>query len=203
MLSTTATTNNPNSAYPILCHLRLCVPLHEMVNPANPDSTERKSTVVAANLFTSFNHVAEIKLQTDSSRCDAQPPEIYKTPRTMEYPTNSFTVLCRVVANRLSSNDITRDTNHPPSSRAKPRASKMESTYIPILQCLAIVFGFGSILERNGVLTFAIIAIFLTTQFSLAVVYGNLSTEISHLISSTVNFTLPNLDSLITITYGN
>ena len=183
MLASNATTNKPNSAYPAFFHRVLCVPLLEIVKPVKPARTERKSTVSPANLFPRLSHDAQIELHRDAPRYEAQPLEPYRNPSTREYPTHSFKVLYRVVLNNFSSSVIERDTNHPPTSRAKPRASKIESTYIPILQFLAIVFGFSTALQRNGVLRFAMIAIFLATAIlalllSLAAVFGNLSTEI-------------------------
>jgi len=206
MLSSNATTNNPNSAYPTFRHLWLPVPLLEIVKPANPDNTARKSIVSEMYLCPRFSHIAEIVLHADNPRMEAQNPEPYRNASRSEYPRNNFRVLLRVVLNKLSSSVIKTETNHPPTSMAKPRESKTESTYIPILQLLAMISGFASVLQRNDVVRFVLVSAFLLTgcaaiAFSFHVSISNLSTGISHLISSTVNFTLPWRQVFIRVCY--
>jgi hypothetical protein len=196
MLSSNATTNKPNSAYPRFLHLWLAVPLLEIVKPVNPDNTERKSTVSETYLLPRCSHIAKTLSHADKPKIEAQFPEPYRNASTSEYPISSFRLRLRVVLNKLSSSVIKTDTNHPPMSMAKPRASKAESTYIPILQLLTMIFGFASFLQRNDALRLILVSVFLITGctalfLSFQVAVTSLSTRISHLISSTVNFTLP------------
>jgi hypothetical protein len=193
MLSKSAATNRPNNAYPTFLQSELFVPLVEIVKPANPDSTPRKSTVSTTYLFARLRHIIETVLHAERSHKEAQNPEPYNMASAAENPSHSTNVLSRVVRKSVVSNVIKRDKNHPPKSMANPKASKAESTYIPILQLLSIVLGFGSYVSDNrmrtcllvGFIAVASLALFLCFRVALS------STDFSHLISSTVNFTLP------------
>lgn len=193
MLNRSAITNRANSAYPRFLHLALLVRLLEIVKPVNPDRTPRKLTVSLAYLLPRFSHIVKTVLHAGNAKSEAQVFEPYRKASTSEYPPQSIMVLLRVVLNKFSSSDIRRETNHPPESIAKPKASNVESTYIPILQLLSMVFGFSIFLSNNKLrlwiiaffIVVALVTLFLCFRVALP------STGISQQILSTVNFTLP------------
>jgi len=72
----------------------------------------------------------------------------------------------------------------------------MQLNCFNILECLKIGVGFSSVLARETLLQYAVLVLYvaiaiLVLLLSVPLVFGELSTGISQLLSSTVNFTLP------------
>ena len=79
-------------------------------------------------------------------------------------------------------------------NRLNLSAFKHTISYLPYLQLVAVIFGFGSLIERDNLTKFAFFVICLVVggaAILLSVWAIVVSTGISQHILSTVNFTLP------------